>query len=551
MIVMMERFFRSLGVDWHQFKALLVVSIRMDFRTQQKGGIKHRKRSPIFHSLFFYGLMSFSLASGLAARASLSFFSLLMVTYSMVMVMFAVILEFGNIIIQSDDADVLLHRPIGSRTYFFAKYCNFLFYIVLISMASSFFPSLIGLFIQGASWIFPFVFLSVTIIANITAASFIVWIYTGLLKILKVELFKDILVYVQIGFAFLIFLVYQLIPQVVGESHSFGISGKWTYFTPPAWYAGIIQMLTEKSNQVVQHAAFIGLMVTVMLIFLSFRKISLQYARLISDMQTSSESLSIQSTQKCITSRTGFLNPWIKKVLQHSESVAGFFLASHMIRHDRFVKMSIYPVFGIPFAVIALAIIEKRMVDPFVVESVSELGGMSSVIVFFVFFMIYSFMTSMANSSDWEASWLYQIAPVQSAGRLYRGVKLALLLRLIFPFFILLGVVYCVQIPWIHGFQYTLSLFFTALVGFSVCTFFIQDYPFSVKRERGEGSRRFSLLLFVIPFLGLTLLFQQTAYKSRLTWGIVQVGLLVLFIVLEYLSEKRLNRKLKYREMLT
>ncbi|MBN2030198.1 hypothetical protein JW824_08120 [bacterium] len=548
---MIERLFKSLGVDWDQFKALFIISIRMDFRLQQTEATDRQRRSPIFRSLIFHGLMSLLLSTSLVLRTSLSFFSFLMMTYSMVMIMFGVILEFGNIIIHIDDADILLHRPIGSRTYFLAKYCNFLFYVVLMSMASGFFPSIVGLLISEATWIFPIVFLSVTLIANITAASFIVLIYTGLLKLMKYERFKDILVYVQMGFAFVIFFTYQLIPRVSGETMAepFEISAGGLYLIPSVWYAGLIQMLMGWSDSPVQPVVLIGLIATATLIFLSFQRISLRYARLISDNQTCSEPVSTRSAQKISTFKKEFLYNWIKRILKYPESVAAFYLTSQMIKHDRLVKMGVYPLFGMPFALMVLAVIEKRVMDPFVKESVPELAGPSSMVVFFIFFMVYFFLMSMVNSRDWEAAWLYCIVPLESPGRLYRGVRLEILLHLILPFFILFGILYCIQISWIHAIQYTLSLLFLSLICFSVCVFAIKDYPFSIRRERGEGIQRFLFLVFVVPFFGLYLIVQHIAYRNDLIWWITQSGLLIVWVILEMVTEKRLNHRFKNREM--
>ncbi len=549
---MIERLFKILGSDWHQFKALLMVSIRMDFRPQQTGAVDHQKKSPISRSLIFHSLMSLLLSTSLAPRTSLSFFLFLMITYSMVMIMFGVILDFGNIIIHTNDADILTHRPISSRTYFLTKYCNFLFYIVLMSVAICFFPSLIGLLNPEATWIFPFAFLSVAVIANVTAASFIIWIYTGFLKVLKIERFKDILVYVQMGFVLIIFLTYQLIPRVGGVTvaNLFETSAKMLYLIPSVWYAGVVQMLMGSDDQICQYMALIVLAVTVLMVFLSFRRISLQYAQLISDIQTASEPLSVRSMKKTTAHKTGYLYRWIKKVLRYRESVAAFYLTIQMIKHDRFVKMSIFPLFGIPFALMALAIIQKQVIDPFVTGPVTELDAPSSMIVFFIFFMVYFFIMSMVNSKDWEAAWLYRIAPLKSPGRLFRGVRLAILLYLILPFFILFGIVTCIQIPWIHGIQYTLSLLLLVLICFSVCVFMIKEYPFSIKRERGEGIQRFSFLFLIAPFLGLNLLIRHIIYQNDLNWWITQLVLLIVLVILEMVSGKRLNRRFKNRMML-
>jgi hypothetical protein len=111
-----------------------------------------------------------------------------------------------------------------------------------------------------------------------------------------------------------------------------------------------------------------------------------------------------------------------------------------------------------------------------------------------------------------------------------------------------LGLIFCIQIPFVHGIQYSVSLFIFSLVGFSTVTFAIKDYPFSVKREIGDKTQRFSFLFFVVPFLGLTLFIQRIIHRNNLIWYLVHGGLLILFCGLEFLSSQRLDRILEHKE---
>ena len=141
-------------------------------------------------------------------------------------------------------------------------------------------------------------------------------------------------------------------------------------------------------------------------------------------------------------------------------------------------------------------------------------------------------------------------AAVDSPGRLYQGVKLMILFRLMLPFFVIFGILYCTQIPWHHGIMHTLSLFLMALTAFSVVSFMIRDYPFSKKREKGERIQRFTFLFFIIPVFVITLLIQLFAYKHIYLWWALQGGILLLFCVFEYLAVEHLNRVLKTKEFL-
>ena len=543
----MKWLFEKFGADWNQFKTLLSISIMTDFRGHRSIGRRHRKLSPLMWTLIFYGIMGLSLAASLVPRAKVFLFSLLILTASMVMMAFAVILEFGNTIITPEDTDVLAFRPISSRTYFLAKLCNLLFYILLIGTSLCLFPSLIGIAVTGSKWIFPLIFFPVAMIANLVAASFIILIYTGLLRVLPYEKFKDILAYLQIVFTFLLFFSYQLIPRLSEKFIHEGteISGTWLYVVPSAWFAGSVQVLLGKPRSIDSWLALTAFAATLLLLFVSFRRISLQYAHQIANLQTKERKKNKIDTLY----QKGFLNLLARKFLPTKEALAGFQLTSSMIKKDRYVKMTLYPILGLPLAFLALVIIDNSITDPFIHESFLErIHDMSYLVIFFIFFMCYTLQNGLLYSQEWEASWLYHVAPISSPGHFYRGVKMALLLRLILPFFILLGFIYSIKIPLVHSIQHTVSLFLSGLVVFSAVSFLIKDYPFSKKREKGERTQQFVVLFFIMPFFALAVLVQNLFYSSNLAWWTAQAGFVVLFFFLESINIKHLNRALKRRE---
>lgn len=547
---MSDRLFRALGADWDQFKTLLAVSIRMDFRGHRGMGGHRRRLSPIVGSLIFYVWMGGFLAGSLVTKATPFLYSLLTLAYSMVMMAFAVILEFGNTIINPEDRDVLAFRPISSRTYFLARFCNLLFYVVLIGTALCLAPALLGMLVQGAFWMFPLAFFPVAMMANLATASFVVLIYTGLMRVMQYERFKDVLAYFQMGITFIIFFSYQLIPRMSREFIQRGgdVSGTWLYAAPPAWFAGCIQVLMGMNRGIDSSLAVIAVMSTGLLVLFSFRRISMQYAYLITKLGTGPETIKQKKTPEVEFHRRSVVNQWIEKLLRYPEAKAGFHFTLNLLKRDRSVKMGIYPVFGIPFAIIFLALLENELTDPFVARPFSGQVGLSSMVVFFIFFMIYFFLMGLIYSRDWEASWFYHVAPMNSPGRFYQGIKLAILLRLMLPFYVLLGIIYCTQIPLLHGIRHTFTLFLFGLVSFSAVSFLVKEYPFSKKRERGERTQRFAFLFFVMPFFGLTLLIQMVTYQHNLGWWVLQGGLIVLFFILESRVIKRLDRVLRHKE---
>jgi len=526
---MMRRFFKVLGADWDQFKNLLFVSIRIDLRGHQGMGAERRKLPPIFRSLIFYTVMSLTLAVSLVSRTTPFLFSFLTISYSTVMMAFAVVLELGNTIVNPDDVDVLAFRPISSRTYFLAKLCNLLFYTFLMGTALCLLPSLLGIAVKGAGWFFPLVFFPVAIIANIASASFILFIYTGLLKVMPYQRFKDVLAYLQMGFSFIILFSYQLIPRLSREylEQSLDIAESWLYFMPSAWYAGFVQILLGQNRGIDNGLALIAIFMTFFLITVSFRRISLDYTNMILDLQTESGSSKKEKNPVKKRESRGNANQWMSKRLGPSEIKTGFQLTVNMMKNDRNVKMGIYPIVGMPLALLVLAIIDKSVVDPFISGPISGNGNISFMVPFFIFFMIHFALMGMTYSREYEAAWLYYVAPIVSPGRFYLGVKLAILIRIILPFFVILGIIYTTQIMLIHAIQHTVFLLLFGLVGFSIVSLMLKDFPFSRKREKGDRSQRFAFLFFIAPFFTLILGIQYVAYRHDLIWGITLAGLLI------------------------
>ncbi len=547
---MMRPVSQKLGVDWDQLRALLAVSIRMDFREHRGTGSARRGMAPIFRTMIFYAIMGGFLAMSLVSKASPFLFSLLTLAYSNAMMAFAVILEFGNILLIPDDIDILTHRPIRSRTLFLAKMLNLLFYVFLMSTALCLVPSFLGILLNGSSGMFPLVFYPVAIMSNFTSASFVVLIYTGLMRKMSQERFKDILAYLQIGFTFILFLSYQMLPRMGEGVSRWGadVSASWLYGVPPAWFAGCVQVLLGKGRTLDAGLATMAVAATLVLALLAFRRISLQYAHHVADLQTSAGSEKSDRAFGVSPADDDLVTRLALRILRCPEAMIGFRWTSQMLKRDRSVKMGVYPVFGFPLAFVALSIINGEIVDPFVDVSFFSDNGMSTMVVFFIFFMIYFFIKGLESHREWEAAWVLYTAPLRSPGRLYRGVRLAVLLRLMLPFYMLLGILYCTQIPLGHGIKHTVTLLLFGLVAFSIVSLAVKEFPFSRKREKGERMQRFAFLFFVMPFFMFTLFLQRVAYRDSVAWWMMQAGLILLFVTMESMTVKRIDRRLLNKE---
>jgi len=530
------------GIDWMQLKTLFLTSLKIELRENQGIGRKYkRKLSPLLSSLIFYAGMGLILATNLATKTNPFMYSMLILAYSMVMSGFSVILKFGNSILNPDDWDVLTFRPINSRTYFLAKLSNLLFYIILITTAMCLLPALIGTTVQGNNLLFPLIFMPVCYCAGTATAAFIVLMYTFLLKKINYQKFKDIIAYFQIGFSIFFFLFYQIIPRLGNEIFIRGEKSlqAWLYLIPPAWFSGIVQMVQARAAGIDVHLGLIGICVTILFITFAFNKISLQYAGLIANISTAVPS---DKNKNLGADRKNIFIYFFRSFLKDPEKTAGFDLTTAMCRKDRSVKMGIYPLLGIPVAFLVLAIFENEFKDPFI-HGLFQGQGLTMFIIF-IFMMMYSLTMLMKYSNDWEASWIFHLAPIESPGTFYQGVKYAVFIQYVMPFFLLLGIIYAVFIPILHVLHFLISLLIFCLFFSAIVSFQINSYPFSEKRQKGERMRRFSFIIFVGPVFGLYALLYTYIFKTFSYWVIGQIGIIMIWKFIENLSVKKINKNL-------
>ena len=205
---MLESIFSAMGVDYLQFRILLKNHIKLDFRSQKfKGTTRtNMKKYSFIMSLIFYLLPSVMIAGLGVQKSDLFGFTFITISLSMIFIVLSIIIEFNEIILNPEESEILTFRPISSRTYFWVKMANLFFYVTLIGFALNLPPAFLGLVFKETRWYFPIVYLFVCWFAQIAAASFVIILYSFLVRIFNQERLKDILAYVQVIFTFIIFI---------------------------------------------------------------------------------------------------------------------------------------------------------------------------------------------------------------------------------------------------------------------------------------------------------------------------------------------------------
>jgi ABC-2 type transport system permease protein len=431
-------------------------------------------------------------------------FSAVLLGYAIVMVGMSVLIEFGLAVISPDDFQILGHRPISSRTFFAVKTSNLLFYVLLLGTSLNLLPAIIGLACHGSPWHFPIAYFVVASAASMFVAGAMVALYGLLLRTVNYERLKDLLVYSQIVFSFLIFFGYQLFPRVGGDVRATTITDlthSWAVIFPSLWFAGTVEVLLGNIITETVGLAIWCLVLFLVVLPLALTKVSLNYSEQISRIAGSTAKAANTpqpATRKRVISRC-FHSLFLRDV----EERACFHFFLTMLRRNRLLKLQIYPNFGIVIAMMAVALVQgDSLDDPFDKPS---FGFATMIPVMGFVFAAMGVAVAVPFSDEYEGSWIFPVAPIRNRAKILKAIKKAVFLLLFVPLFLLNFVLFAYFWPWQHALQQSLYALVIGALALQLFLFSFCDFPFSRKLTKGAASKQFILMLIIFSLLGFAL----------------------------------------------
>lgn len=497
------RLFRNpiewLGVDFPQFEVLLGTKLTLDFRRGSSDlQTSGRKKRSFLSQLFIYitfglflGYLSFSIGDIMMSLTIL--FSIIMVSLSITLIS-----EFTSVLFDPRDNYILLPRPITPRTLLLLRLTHIQFYIGYIALALSIASGIIVAVKYNALTVLIY-FVTVGLCTWITLILTTLF-YMLISKMVNAERFKDIITYVQIFLAVIIFGGYQLLPRLIDETVLKQASMTvhwWTYIFPPAWFAAFVKLslFTEPTSSVLVLSS-LALIIPVTGVVFLIRFLSKGFENILGEGSSEKAATSTMQTKK-----NRKINK-IKKLFCISDlETAGWDFAVATTRRDRKFKQSVYPSFGMMliFVVIILKPDLNNLADSF-----HKMGDSSRyLLLIFMGFMGNQAISQLPYSDTPEASWIYKALPFKLQGHLFSGAIKAMLVRFFLPVYLL------VTIPafliWGIDIFPQICLGGLGIVFIQLVIIKLQkmDLPFTRKREMQEKGGTFITQIFTLIPIGL------------------------------------------------
>jgi len=393
-----DRLLGALGIDARQWRALVIVYLRIDFRPA--GGAERRGRkgrpgaSPLAGLLFVSVIASaaFALIAGNMANAVVS--ASLLTTYSAASTIMLLLVDFVGVVLSPDDYGILGPRPVGPRTYFAARLASVAAYVGAVSLVSASLPALVyGLRIGPAAAVAA---IAAVVLCNLSTATIVINGYVTLLRWVHPARLRRAMSYLQLGGAMAFYVIYYLATQIFRGTALDTVdlaASPWLWAIPTTWYGALVGVAGGARGPV-WVAAGAALALTALCVPLAAGRLSLDYSRRIGEMSAVAE---------------GPRKSWSPRLpgFRRGEARAIALLVRAQFRFDPRFRLGVLGILPLTIFYLLLGIHDGALEDPFVAGS--RHGGPG--VFMAVAFIPMTLHAALTVSESWRAAWIFYATP--------------------------------------------------------------------------------------------------------------------------------------------
>jgi len=541
---MIRRLFNHLEIDYAQWRALSLASLKLDFRVGGMRGVlghddRGRPSGQLISVVIFYVFTGIFLAGFAIMNKNVFLTSTLLSAYIMFMIGSIVLVEYNSVVVSPDDYEILGYRPISSRTFFMARLTNVFFYVGVMTAAMALLPIGAYFFTLGFRPLLGLAALAAFFTAGFSVALFMIVLYAAMLSYVHPNRLRRVLSYIQLGTSFVIFGSYALMPRIVGNDRlTAGLIPEdkpWLLLLPPAWYASYLRLAIGEIRVTTWAPALASLVVVGVLLVYAVGNLSLDYSRRLGALRARTEETG--SRRESLRTRSiGFF-------FSAEEPRAVALLIRSQFRYDQKFRLSVLGILPLTVFYLFMALSSGPIPDPFL----AGIKGFGNSVLVYLAVLLFPLMlqTNLRNSDHFQASWIFFASPMQR-DRLVLAAKNFVVVYFLLPYLLLIGILFCYFYAalWHAGVQ-LLVLALVAHIVLQIAVFVSPEVPFSRPVKKGERSARMILIMMIMPIVSLGLLsgIFLLVYPSRL----LTVVLLVVLVVLTFLMERLLTVRIKRR----
>ena len=439
LLLLFVRKFVKQGVDVEKLKIITQTKLTMDRRrvhvqyNQQKN---REPKNPLLLTQLLYGFFGLMMAAMIFYLQSLVLSMIFFHAYLLFMMSMTLITDFSSVLLDTADNQIILPRPVNSKTIFVARLIHILVYLLQFTIALALFPFIaisisIGV-VAGIVSIF-------TILLTVALAVFITYLlYMGILRFSNEQKVKDIIGYFQIFMTLLFTVGYQLLPRLINfEEIAQTFSLHWySYFLPPVWMALSIESFDQLAFDTVHLIMIVcAVCIPVLSFWLMIQYLAPSFARKLLLLQND------RQPAKKIKIKTGIrqsLSASLSALLcRGSAEKAGYEMVWKITGRDKGFKLQFYPSIGYILLFVFITVFKSGKNFK---ETIDTLPATKLFLwmIYIPMFTVSSSKSIVAVYENFQAAWVYHSTPVKYPGQIISGSLKALLTKFFLPAYLLL-----------------------------------------------------------------------------------------------------------------
>jgi len=533
------------GVDWRQLRALLIASIRLDIRSSRAryGG---SRVPPLVVVLITYTVMGVLLAVALIRSGDPFAYTIFTLSGAMFMTALTVIMEYGTVVVNPDDFEIMAHRPISSRTYFWAKVANLLFYVSLMATTLAGPGSVLGGLTFPSGLRFGLSHYAMALLACWSTAGLMVVLYSVAVRIVSYDRFTSAITFVHTAATLVLTMGYVFLPRMLADDPTL-ISitrGGWLFAAPPAWYAAVVDMAAGEGPPQNTLLAGMAAVSSVLVLGFALTTISLGYAGRLAELASATprETPASQRARRPTRFSLGRL------VCSTDGEMAGYELMSSYLARERKLRSRVYPAFGLPLAAYLFGLLTGALHDPLVASPDGAGLNVMNILGLYCVFISFFFASAMTQTDQWKASWLFYAAPVADRSELVVGARKVVIWRYLVPFFTGLFVLLSFVMPVVSAAAFVIVTCVLSLATFSLIGLTAPHLPLSQSVEKARQLRQIGIVALLAMAMGIVIGVQKAFRRVPMAGAFVLVGMVVGAWILELVLRRRLRKRLADEE---
>lgn len=494
----LEPMYRRMGVDYLIMEKIIDTKLTMDSRQEKViptnsmwGNSKEedKDKNAFFQSLWVYALISLILLFVFAID-DIQFQYTVFFSFIFVMLLSTLIANFSSILLETKDQVLIGTKPVSSKTLSAAKATHVFVYLISLTLALSG-PMMIGtFFIHGILAGLLAVLLTIT--ASTWCLLLTIITYATVLKRFNGEKLKNIIAYSQIGISVFTIIGYQVMNQAFRFINPSMLVIElnlqwWHIFVFPLWFVapfGLLQngfSLTYLMYIVLLVGGTIGLIV---LYHFNSDKLEANLQKL--------------ESGEGDTDKRSWYETFSSKWLCWDKKERGYYhFTWQLTKNEREFKTRLYPSLATIFIFPIVLIGSTYQLTEDSGVGINQLS-VFKYMPYYALLIIPMLAVSVKYSKNFKGSWIFGMSSEDNAGVFLRGMIKALIMKLVFPIYLILSGVVLV----FSGFEILPALLnglLLVVLIFSVeVKRTIQTYPFSKKYNASEANQGcFATVIFI------------------------------------------------------